>query len=98
MIGPRHIEKTKRRIEMGDGMPAIREVKVNKGEDKIIRSVRVVFGPHYFIELMLNEDESVDFVLGATHHGFRADASQVNGELEQILNEVRESHPDLAVD
>ena len=40
----------------------------------------------------------VDFILGATHHGFKADASEVMGELEQIINEIRLSHPDATVD
>lgn len=83
---------------MDDEMPAIREFKVDKGEDGVTRFVRVVFGPHYFIELTLKEDEGVDFVLGATHHGFRADASEVNGELEAIINEVRQGHPNLLFD
>jgi hypothetical protein len=37
-------------------------------------------------------------VLGATHHGFKADASEVDGDLERLINEVREEHPEMAVD
>lgn len=80
-----------------DDMPSIREVNVDKDEVEVIRFVRIVFGPHYFVELR-SKGDGVDFVLGATHHGFRADASKVNGELESIINEVRDSHPDLLVD
>lgn len=83
---------------MGDDMPSIREVNVERDEAGIIRSMRVVFGPHYFIKLMSKEEQGLDFVLGATHHGFRADASEVNGQLEEIINEVRHGHPDLLVD
>ena len=36
--------------------------------------------------------------MGTTHHGFLADASIVDSELEGIINEVREAHPDLTVD
>ena len=38
------------------------------------------------------------FVLVATHHGFRADASEVDGELERIIEEIRHAHPDAEVD
>jgi hypothetical protein len=37
-------------------------------------------------------------VLGTTHHGFKADASEVKGELERIVSEVRATHPGSAVD
>ena len=79
-------------------MQGIREVEIQKGEDGATRSVRLVFGPHYFVQIEANADGGVDFVLGATHHGFRADASEVNGQLEKIVNEVRGRHPDLVVD
>lgn len=79
-------------------MQGIREVKVDNDEDGVTRSVRLVFGPHYFVEVALKEGGRVEFVVGATHHGFRADASEVNGQLETIINAVRESHPDLLID
>jgi len=40
----------------------------------------------------------VSFVLVATHHGFKADASEVDGELERIIEEVRRAHPETTVD
>jgi hypothetical protein len=79
-------------------MEGIREARVTRDDSGAITHVRLVFGPHYFVELSLREGNSVDFILGATHHGFRADASEVSGELERVVYEVRESHPDLAVD
>ena len=39
-----------------------------------IRDLTVHFGPHYFIELR-QVDGRVSLALGATHHGFKADAS-----------------------
>jgi len=60
--------------------------------------VRVVFGPHYFVELHREINGGVSFVLGATHHGFRADASEIDGELEKIIYEIREAHPHNIVD
>ena len=61
-------------------------------------SVRLVFGPHYFVQLKLEDFGAVTFVLGATPHGFKADASQVNGELEKIIYEVRGNHAGNLVD
>ena len=35
---------------------------------------------------------------GATHHGFKADASEVGGELENFINEIRRAHSKNSVD
>ncbi len=80
---------------MRDG---IREADVQTDADGVITNVRLVFGPHHFVDLHRREDGGVDFVMGTTHHGFRADASIVDSELERIISEVREAHPDLTVD
>jgi hypothetical protein len=50
------------------------------------------------VQLKLEDLGAVTFVLGATHHGFKADASQVNGELEKIIYEVRGNHAANLVD
>jgi hypothetical protein len=75
----------------------IRTVEVDKDGRGNFSRVRLVFGPHYYIELH-RENSRVTFVLGATHHGFKADASEVNGELEGFINEIREAHPTNVVD
>jgi hypothetical protein len=80
---------------VGEG---IRTVKVEKDDQGTYTRVRLVFGPHYFVELEREQSGTVTFVLGATHHGFKADASEVSGELERIINEVRETHPETVVD
>jgi len=77
------------------GIRTVQSKKNAKGE---YQNVRLVFGPHYFIELHLERGGEVTFVLGATHHGFKADASEVGGELERFINEIRGSHPDSTVD
>ena len=59
------------------------------------KSVRVRFGEHHFVEI-LSEDGNVKFSLGATHHGFSADASEVSGQLETIVDEVKSAHRELA--
>jgi len=76
----------------------IRTVDIDTDEEGNTNRVRLVFGPHYFVELHREEANRVTFVLGATHHGFKADASEVNGELEGFIKEVREAHPGNAVD
>lgn len=76
----------------------IREVKVEKDENGKVKSVTVVFGPHYFIEIMPNEAGKLILYIGATHHGFSADATQVGKGLEAIIEEVRRNHPELVFD
>ena len=61
------------------------------------KQVKVFFGPHYFVDVF-EKDGKATFVVGATHHGFMADASEVGGELEKIVYEVRDRHPETAVD
>lgn len=77
---------------------SIRSINAVKDESGQYRSVRIVFGPHYFVELARGDQGGVSFSLGATHHGFRADASEVDGELERFINEIREAHPGNRVD
>lgn len=76
----------------------IRSAEVSHDDHGRVTDVRLVFGPHYFLELHAPAGGGVEFLLGATHHGFRADASEVNGELEHIIREVRESHPQSTID
>ncbi|CAN5313338.1 hypothetical protein BH20ACT13_BH20ACT13_18410 [soil metagenome] len=40
----------------------------------------------------------MSFTLAYTHHGFRADATEVSGELERIIDQVRAAHPEALVD
>lgn len=71
----------------------IREVNTEYDEAGRITRVRIVFGPHHFFDLEAN-DGRVTAYIGATHHGIRADASEVNSELERFVNELQRSHPD----
>lgn len=79
-------------------LKGIRTVEAETGNDGEYSRVRIVFGPHYFFELHREGEGSVMAVLGATHHGFKADASTFVGELESIINDIREEHPGNAVD
>jgi hypothetical protein len=79
---------------MKDG---IREIDIEKDQDGNYKNVRIVFGPHYFVELF-EQGGKMQFVLGATHHGFMADASKVDGVLEKIIEHIREQYPKYSVD
>jgi hypothetical protein len=81
--------------DMSEG---IREIEIEKDAKGAYKHVRIVFGPHYFLELQSAARGRVTLVLGATHHGFKADASEVGGELEQFIGEIREAHPKNLVD
>ena len=61
-----------------------------------ITSVRVRFGPH-FIARVRDHGGKVTFQLAYTHHGFEADASELNGALERIIDEIRASHPEAVI-
>lgn len=78
-------------------MEKIREVKTEKDKSGNYKSVHLVFGPHYFVDLSV-EKGMITFVLGATHHGFKADASKVGGELERFIYEIRDKHPENVFD
>lgn len=78
-------------------MNKIREVKIEKDKNMEYKNVRILFGPHYFAELEVN-DNRLTFILGATHHGFKADASEVGGELEKFINEIRNNHQENLID
>jgi hypothetical protein len=77
---------------------AIRLEETQKDAQGNYEYIRISFGRHYFVELLREQHGKVSFVLGATHHGFKADASEVGGELEKFVNELRRLHPDNSVD
>ncbi|MFC4357975.1 hypothetical protein ACFO0N_08450 [Halobium salinum] len=62
------------------------------------QSVEVEFGPHHRVRIEETGDD-VRFHLVSTHHGFEASASgDPPTELEELIETVRESHPELASD
>jgi hypothetical protein len=73
----------------------IDEVEIERDKQGGIESVRFAFGPHYFVQVMRKKGR-LELCLGATHHGFRSDASEVNGELERFVEEIKRAHPDNA--
>jgi hypothetical protein len=80
-----------------DEMADTIDVRSGTGPDGRVESVEVRFGTHYVVEVRTDVDKIV-FALTYTHHGFTADASQVGGELETIIEEVRRAHPQISFD
>lgn len=79
-----------------DSHPPI-DILSKRGDSGDLETVRIRFGPHYIVEVR-DDRSKVTFTLVATYHGFTADASQVGGELEDIIQEVRHGRPGAAVD
>jgi hypothetical protein len=71
----------------------IEEPKIARDASGKIQSVRLVFGPHHFVEVDL-KDGRARCAIGTTHHGVRADASEINSELERLIDELKRAHPD----
>ena len=75
----------------------IKKIETGKTSDGRWNHLKVIFGPHYFLELC-EEGGRTELRLGATHHGFRASADEVNGELEVFINKIREIYPASRID
>jgi hypothetical protein len=76
-------------------MAKIRAVVTEGDRQNGYKRVQVLFGTNYFLEIVEN-DGRVEFLLGAHHTGFKADASEVNGELQKYISEVQQRHPESA--
>ena len=76
-------------------MAKIRSVVVEGNRESGYKRVQVLFGTNYFIEIV-NNDGRVEFLLGAHHTGFKADASELQGQLQKYISEVKERHPESA--
>lgn len=78
-------------------MATIRSVVVEGDRQSGYKRVQVLFGTNYFLEIVEN-DGRVEFLLGAHHTGFKADASDLPGELQKYIREVEERHPESALE
>jgi len=67
-------------------------VKVKGGVEAVV--VRVA--PHYLIVITGGVKPTVS--MACTHHGFVAEAFELNGQLEQVINHIRKRFPELRVD
>jgi hypothetical protein len=70
----------------------IEEPKIQRDACGKITAVSFAFGPHHFVEVMV-ERGRVKCAIGATHHGVRADAAEVNGAFERMIDELKRGHP-----
>ena len=52
--------------------------------------------PHYLIVITGGNQPTVS--MAYTHHGFVAEAFELNGQLEQVINHVRKRFPKLCLD
>jgi hypothetical protein len=76
-------------------MAKIRSVVVEGSRDSGYKRVQVLFGTNYFLEIV-DTDGRVSFLLGAHHTGFKADASEAQGELQKFITEIQQRHPESA--
>lgn len=75
----------------------IRSIEIKNDQAGNHTSIKVVFGPHYFLEI--NDVEGhTEFTLIATHHGFKVDATEVGKGLEEIIYLVKENYPETSID
>jgi hypothetical protein len=61
-----------------------------------VEAVVVRVAPHYLIVITGGAKPTVS--MACTHHGFVAEAFEVNGQLEQVINHIRKRFPELRVD
>ena len=61
-----------------------------------VEAVVVRLAPHYLIVITGGAKPTVS--MACTHHGFVAEAFELNGQLEQVINYVRKRFPKLRVD
>ncbi|HEX2230129.1 MAG TPA: hypothetical protein VHM64_23585 [Candidatus Binatia bacterium] len=77
-------------------MAKIRSVVTEGDRQSGYKRVQVLFGTNYFLEIVDN-DGRIEFLLGAHHTGFKADASELQGELHKYISEILERHPESAL-
>ena len=75
----------------------IRDVEIEYDEYGKHKSVKIIFGPHHCIKIKNNKD-NCSLCLVATHHGFIADATEADGELSEMINNIRDNFPKNKID
>ena len=75
--------------------PGILSVDVVKGKGGV-EVVVVRLAPHHLVVITGGAKPTVS--LACTHHGFEAEAFELNGQLEQVINHVRKHFLKLRVD
>ena len=75
--------------------PGILSADIVKGKGGV-EAVVVRLAPHYLIVITGGTKPMVS--MACTHHGFVAEAFELNGQLEQVINHIRKRFPKLCVD
>ena len=75
--------------------PGILSADVVKGKGGI-EAVVVRLAPHHLVVITGGAKPTVSHA--CTHHGFVAEAFELNGQLEQVIKHVRKHFPKLRVD
>ena len=75
--------------------PGILSAGIVKGKGGV-EAVVVRVAPHYLIVITGGAKPTVS--MACTHHGFVAEAFELNGQIEQVINHVRKRFPKLRVD
>ena len=82
-------------LDRGSAAPGILSADIVKGKGGV-EAVVVRVAPHYLIVITGGAKPTVS--MACTHHGFVAEAFELNGQLEQVINHVRKRFPELRVD
>ncbi|MFM8904278.1 MAG: hypothetical protein ACKOIB_03395 [Verrucomicrobiota bacterium] len=61
-----------------------------------VQAVVVRLAPHHIVVITGGSSPSV--AMSCTHHGFVAEAVELNGQLEKVINHVRKHFPKLRID
>ena len=75
--------------------PGILSADIVKGKGGV-EAVVVRLDPHYVVVITGGAKPTVS--MACTHHGFVAEAFELNGQLEQVINHIRKRFPKLCVD
>ena len=75
--------------------PGILSVDVVRGKGGV-EAVVVRLAPHHLVIITGGAKPTVS--MACTHHGFVAEAYELNGQLEKVINHVRKHFPKLRVD
>ena len=74
------------------GVRSIHIARNTNGRDAIV----IQLAPHHLVVVTGGAKPTVS--LACTHHGFVAEAFELNGQLEQVINLVRQHLPQLSTD
>lgn len=74
------------------GVRSIHIARNTNGRDAIV----IQLAPHHLVVITGGAKPTVS--MACTHHGFEAEAFELNGQLEQVINHVRKHFPKLRVD